>query len=101
MAPIQNSRISEVKIACKDSGALIKSLAAVYKEWKLISTRSAFAKRIRRKVMNETARKIIDPLFCNRIGPALVAVLCRGDDGPLSVFKLVWLSVNGKSGFGN
>ena len=98
MAPIQNSRISEVKIARKDSGALTNSLAAVYMERKLISTRSAFTKMIRIKRMNETERKIIDPLCCNRIGPALGAVLCRDDDVPISVFKLVWLSVNGKSG---
>ncbi len=99
MAPIQNSRISDVKIACNDSGALRSILAAVNMERKLIRTRSAFTKRISRKVMNETERKTIDPLCCNPVGPALVNVLCRYEDVPFSVFKLVWLSVNVSQGW--
>jgi hypothetical protein len=94
MDPIQNSRISEVKISFKASGAVRKSIAAVHKERKLSSTRSALMRRISRKAMQEIERKRIDPLFCNRFGPGLGLRICRDDDVPLSVFKLVWLLVN-------
>ena len=99
MAPIQNSRISAVKIAFKDSGAVTNSHAAVNIERKLIRTRSAFTIRIKRKAINETERKIIDPLFCKGIDPALNPGFCRYEDVPFSVFKLVWLSVNVSQGW--
>jgi len=49
-----------------------------------------------RKAIKEIERKMIDPLFCNRIGAALGAWFCWDDDVPFSVFKLLWLSMKKK-----
>ena len=93
MAPIQNSRISEVKISFKASGALKKRVAAVNMERKLISTRSDLMNRMSKNAMKVIKRKTIDPLYCNSC-PASGLRCCSENDVPFSFFKLVWLSVN-------
>ena len=86
--------ISEENISIKAVGVERKSAIAVKSDRKLIITSSALMSRMSRKTTREIIRKRCTPFFCSLISSEPELLFSRDEDVLLSVFKLVWLSVN-------